>query len=106
MNYIWHIILILIICNYDVVEGYDFLRNISKQVSYFHYLIKTANRDIQSNATLKEKYGDIPYLQQEHLEGIQSLCAQAIEKEEAIFNELVKINKQLKELKDQHGMLH
>lgn len=90
----------------DIIKGYDDLRNISNQVSYFYHLTKTINSDIRASSALQEKYGDIPYLQEEHLDHVKSLCLDVIKKEEAIFDELVKINKQLKELKDQHGMLH
>lgn len=89
-----------------LIEDYNVLRNISKQVSYFYHLTKTINNDIRASSALQEKYGDIPYLQEEHLDHVTGLCQEVIEKEEAIFDELVKINKQLKELKDQHGMLH
>lgn len=88
----------------DVLNEYNVLRTTRKMISYFHYLTKTINEDIRSSPALQEKYGDIPYLQEEHLNHIETLCIEVKEMEHKIFKELTKINKQLIRLEEEHGI--
>ena len=84
----------------EIDSVWNDIRNTMKMISYFHYLTKTANEEIRSSEHLKQKYGDIPYLQEEYLTHIETLCKDADESAKKIFEELIKMNKQLIKLEE------
>jgi len=59
---------------------------------------------IKDNPILKEKYGDIPYLQKEYLDNMEDLCREVYEMQGNIFNLIKTMYKQILKLEKDFGV--
>lgn len=71
------------------------IRNIGKDISYLSYLIKKDNYHRTDN----------PQIYEEKIKETLEYCQKVIDKQDRIFEALIKVNKHQLELKDNHGIL-